>query len=700
MPTAQDRVCQLLRKSAVCCLSFDGVIGKYLGNLPISFSMTNRNYIYSAILMCSSLLHPSSPIIFSPFKSPSINMESLPPELLVSVGEYLKTEHPQSLISFALTSKRCYAAAATVLFRNIRITVKHSDLLEFDVKDCLRTLKRSGCLNRVRRLTVRGKMRESMPDSRPVAIENDRGDLISYSTEDPFDEDWIREPLRFMPKSSDLHWAPLANFIKQLPRLGTVDFDCDDHIPDCVLRTMDFHHNAHIKLRLTCDSSLQLDSQTRGVLTSPLLECLTVHQNRRPESDSIPAGSFLGTIPPNMKEVRILSIGGFQRSTHGQREQEHPTARGALQTIRVAGVSHESGLDLLQSWSVSTDFSVLQVLDLRCGVGIEALRWMTSAVHFAALTDLYIEKELYMSGDPARRPNAVAFLLSLPPLQGLNICGTPSLKRMAEILSRHGRSLRRLHFRSQSGAPTRYHSLREIEMIRDLCPELQRLTLSMRRTRGNGTELAIYKALGTLPRLTSLDLILDTSLYSGILSENEHTYGGTFTEEDEIFLGVSPFLSGAFNSPNAQICANLSNSAVDATLAKAIFRVIVSSTSSTSPPLGMLKIRATRAVQIGLMSSKGGIETVMKEILRSWIVTPSPRDDEVGVLIAADMASAQSARRSEEPPYLRGDVEHIFHRVWPSKRTGDWRDDYESLPLVEDLDEELQSVLSRARASS
>lgn len=628
-------------------------------------------------------------------------METLPPELLALVCQNVKKDYQPSLISFALTSKQCYAAATKERFRNVQITIKDAETLKSDVSHILDVLKASSSLKHVRQLKIQGSM---CGNTKPSHSSNTSQDCKSsmkaipwYDPKDLLTEDWVSEPVENARQSADIFWSPLATLVGQLPCLAITEFVCKDQIPSCLLRALEGHPNPQTTLRLNSGVNAEIGHLARIVLSSPLLSCITMHRNTKTLIEESLVGSILSTSSPNLEEVRLICDGsGFGAPAPSRFSsvlpwygQDRSGAKQTLRILRFASRQRSNGDNMLQSWHRRTDLARLEVLDLRCHVGMPMLHWATLNAPFVALTDLYIESELFRSSDAGLYHAAEAFLLSLPTLQGLSMCGIPKLEVLSTILSHHGSTLRRLHFRPvMHDAPNRSDALNEIELIRDLCPNIQHLTFHVRRRRGDAREVAVYKFLGTLRNLTRLSLSLDASMHLSYWPTINHIQGPSH-EGNGPHLDKSTFLQLPFNKSrphsvlNGHICENLVNSTVDATLAKSILHVIAESKSPNSLPLQILKVCPIGAGSFGPIHSPTGLDEVFEETARSWAVMPSPRDDQVGMLIAQELAPARQFQgQFEEPKPLLANVDRVFRRIWPDQGSGDWRDKWKSIPLA------------------
>jgi hypothetical protein len=114
------------------------------------------------------------------------------------------------------------------------------------------------------------------------------------------------------------------------------------------------------------------------------------------------------------------------------------------------------------------------------------------------------------------------------------------------------------------------------------------------------------------------------------------------------------------------------NTAVDETLARAIFWTISSGKIAGSLPLERLKVRVTGGGRFGNYGiSLGSVEAVVNNLSRSWQVERLGRDDSRYKLIAEELSRRKREERDEQDdrlPHvatLRPDVEPIFRRLRP-----------------------------------
>lgn len=96
-------------------------------------------------------------------------------------------------------------------------------------------------------------------------------------------------------------------------------------------------------------------------------------------------------------------------------------------------------------------------------------------------------------------------LENLNPLQELNLHGYFDDKCFATILSRHGASLRPLSISPERNENSFLHltlfTEELVQLLAEHCPNLEEIHLPIARTRGDGQELGIYRALSRFPRM-------------------------------------------------------------------------------------------------------------------------------------------------------------------------------------------------------
>lgn len=81
-------------------------------------------------------------------------LERLPAELLWRICEYVGHSHHPTMLSLAMTSKRCHSVAKRLLFHTIKFSVDSPLQLDLDVVECTGTLQRNSAFADVRTLVI------------------------------------------------------------------------------------------------------------------------------------------------------------------------------------------------------------------------------------------------------------------------------------------------------------------------------------------------------------------------------------------------------------------------------------------------------------------------------------------------------------------------------------------------------------------
>lgn len=630
----------------------------------------------------------------------------LPAEISRRVCEYLAA-NPPSLHAFALASRQCYAAATALIFRRIHITVKCRDQLVADVQRWRQVLERSSSLRHVRRLVIDGHMRKH-PGAQGDDEEEDPFCTSDATDDDPFDPRWAdvhipyEEPLSIINAMTPA-WSPLADFIRQLPALAEFDYGCANQLPLCLLNALHSHTRAcRLTIRTFHLRSLgqpDLDQDELAVITSPCLYSINVrydiyYSSGVEDYHEEAVQDIVAGLVPRLKQVRLYrSPAGWSPAlkkaletprrpwqgfpNHVKKQEE---SSGSLQALQLAGFGRIDGRHL-ETWSKHTNFSVLETLELPFEVHVSALTWAAAACPFTSLSSLtlmlYLEERSHISLDEYTVA-AASFLRSLNPLSVLAISGSVGSDVFDVIMERHGRTVRKLYLEPDASADLVVLSPSEISRIRHGCLMLEHLTLSIPRTKGNAQEVAIYKALGTLPKLQSISLTLDASYSDPSASQQETPVNPCFDPFDQAFFDDRAGVLRRVR--NGYIREAFINSALDEKLARAIFHTISASKPLGAFPLERLTLRVMGGGRFGVLLVLCSIEDVITQLARSWLIERDPRDDRCGEVIVRELNPPDPDDGSQLMP----EVQPIFRKIWPESREGgNWREDWQSFSLEE-----------------
>jgi hypothetical protein len=296
--------------------------------------------------------------------------------------------------------------------------------------------------------------------------------------------------------------------------------------------------------------------------------------------------------------------------------------------------------------------------------------------------------------DPEKRETMRDFLLWLPPLRSLTLFGwCPPEMPLDGFLFHHGNRLVNLCIAPCRGVqPTLSHLRKVVEY----CPLLESLAISIQRTYGNAREVALYRALGSLPKLQHLALDLDVSDFQQLPdkplpedSDDEisewripfdaqalpnHTSLGEFDLELCVMYSWHPQ-----SASNGRIRGALINAAIDKTLACSIFKEVSAAKPEGSIPLKRIDIKPIRIGEFGRnIRMSEDVLYVFETLAKEWLVERNPRDD-TDELVATEAGDTVSF--SEQDKYLNSEFGKVWRSVWPEHESGDWKNEWHSFPL-------------------
>jgi hypothetical protein len=217
------------------------------------------------------------------------------------------------------------------------------------------------------------------------------------------------------------------------------------------------------------------------------------------------------------------------RRYHHYFKEAHNLSPGLLQCLEVMVGDDYMDRQVIETWRTNASFSDLQILELHSSIKQDALELLATSCNFPSLTTLVLSFLTRNMQRPQTREYfeiADRFLHSLPPLRTLKLAGDLSCLSVDSILEHHGIALRALWLSPSDG--DKRLSPGDITRIELHCPLLEDLGLALRRSKGDATEVATYKALGFFRKLQDLSLTLDASNYDIFL---EHALAGL--EDDE-----------------------------------------------------------------------------------------------------------------------------------------------------------------------
>ncbi|OBT41347.1 hypothetical protein VE00_08507 [Pseudogymnoascus sp. WSF 3629] len=661
---------------------------------------------------------------------PPTTLESLPAEILLQICEYLDRDYMASVVALARTSKYNYFAVTALLFRTIKFFVDTREKYFREVQECHDMLQRTGSFRHVHRLVVDGTapFHDEDLDSdyhwdRPTISAKERGysDQIFHwralTDPDPFPD---RTDAEFFHENND-NWRQLADLVNQLPALVDLIFACSSQFPLCLLQAIQHRGQCRLhisRFRLRRLNGPAMDSHEFMIASSPCLYSIGIryretyisHFHLIPESDrEIPsyereaAIRLVAGLAPNLKEVHIFQ-GPPSRFPYNRLEimppwkgstvdnEKHELSQGSLRCLQLPNYYT---ISILRDLRVHNDFSILRTLQFKSGIDIKSLNFLTSCT-FSSLTNLVLSLIIEQGYGAPPLPEdycyaASGFLYSLPPLRSLTIGENVPQIILDSALDHHGSSLRKLHLYPQSGIHRIL--LEDIVHIGEHCPLLENLKLAIHRSKGDGAEVAAYKAIGSIPGLRRVSLnLLATKIAphhetpSDLTTHPEIPNGPTCDEFDKLyFYDRFPPITlndpGSFIPHNGQICEAFINNALDGALAQQVFWSIPSGKPDSSLPLERLKVQTTGGPVFYGFREPPGISEVMWEVSRSWEIKRNSRDDSRQEIVVREL---KRKRWKRDNSALIPSIDRIFRTVWPAKLeegVTNWWDDWHSWPL-------------------
>ncbi|KAK1236448.1 hypothetical protein PQX77_000284 [Marasmius sp. AFHP31] len=339
----------------------------------------------------------------------------------------------------------------------------------------------------------------------------------------------------FSPTLNEYKWITFVEVISRIKNLREIVFDCGERFPPTLLDTLHRSHpSSHLRIRnwtrLSADTRCG-DPGEEALARSPCLRALhaVVYSGGRPSDFTIPAFIRIISLAPNIDSVALethpSSLGGVFSVTDEEqeekiRERRRFDARSAIvKDLKDISWDHLELRTMLQ-WTEFCNLSRLQTLvvgNLDCDV----LRHCTTNFTFNELKHLSFRSSIYSTSLGMLSPEefestVMDFLWSLPPLESLTITAGGSRIDLLRLLTRHGRTLRRLSlhdvesaFRKRCSALT----LEQVEALRVGAPSLEYLELDIDRTRGGSWEAEFYSLISDFSQLVRIAFFYDIGLH-------------------------------------------------------------------------------------------------------------------------------------------------------------------------------------------
>lgn len=661
-------------------------------------------------------------------------LERLPTELLWRICEYVGHSHRPTLLSVAMASKRCHSVAKRLLFHTIKFSVGSPRRLAQDVIECTGTLQRNAAFADVRTLVITDSSKywgnalpstswfSGLPLSLVELIDDDQDRLQGLDRHSLLEA--TQPKRRYSVARTDADWQALARLVQNLPALADVLYACSDQFPLCLLQVLLQHHPRcrlhHFTFQLHTLHLPATDSQELALVTAPCLYSIWMQYEETDgyDDEGVPSyhaeavDSMVRGLAPNLREVHMFQYDGCPEDEEGNPLPPRPPWKGLI--VSSDAICAPARLECLElgtnpvyrtwsrlilegavvdAWAANTKLSLLRNLMISRAVSHKALdRLMRVGSSFHCLTTLLFtcaegQEQVYYD-------DVKQFLCCLPQLTSLEIIAWhPSMSLISALHPR----LRELWLRTQ-------HELGQcldeatLAELADRCPAIETLALKIRRSRGDATEVALYRALGRFPRLRRLALTLDASpppwfpAAPPAVERQDTAVDSSFDEFDRRYLS-----GDLYPYRNGHIRDVLINTAVDETLARAIFQTVCAvqarnythGVAATTAPLE----RMTVQVEGGrAFPHRGTMRPMVWDLIlyiaalgRRWLLERDVRDDARDVVHAREidkegrLQSMNPGRTGYPSTYLP-----IFRRIWPETPggTADWWDDWRSYPLI------------------
>lgn len=648
-----------------------------------------------------------------------MSLQNLPVELLHLVITHLALSHPPSLSNLALVNKFFYALSLPILnwllCHEVRLHINQPERGKQDTSIAISKLQckleKADSLPHVRRLVIFAhaysgeEMEEDEEYHETYATEEWKPPRIEDLSGETFQQPryplaWYMEEPQYCPVLMRTHkapqacnhdaWKPLISMIQKMSRLEDLIYASLDPFPPILLDALE-EYQPTCKLHLHAFRFGRLTDPEAGtsefrLVTSPLLYSIALRYQsdcRHPINmgPCYQKEALLRVLQlaPNLKEVSVNHVKNqypprgtqpLPKFTELTQERESDILlRRATLTSLMFDDNEESTIQRLGEWSRATDFSFLEFLAID--------RFKQTAIEFTARNYRFSSlKGLRLSfwgmqEIPFGYVSAVGeFLQSLPSLEELCLLWHSRIP-VKSIVEHHGSHLRRLHLTWPVHSSKRCLSESDIIQIATDCVSLEELKCKIHRTQGDASEVRLYRALGSIPRLKSVCLNLclnDAALWGGeenflrsgctqfSVAQNARPLAPSDPNFDDFDKQESKFdLGEHFRNRNSHVQRFLVNNAVDEELACDIFRAIASSKAPGSSSLQSLVLLFDE--------SYGNIV-----FDAPWQVESNPRDDSpypVAIPLCPDEMSLEKRQVSLRPHLLAN-----FRRVWPPDGEG------------------------------
>lgn len=644
---------------------------------------------------------------------PKAGLCRLPLEILQQVAGYIAEVYRPSLCAFSLTNRSCHQASTLFIFRQIHLNVRTREELQLDVESLATALSRTDSVRHVHSLALEGFLDLKKPRNEKGSWRDvdPLGWWYSLETNEVFpDDDQVPsggaeyfvydESVIQQHSEEDLAWAPVINFIRTLPSLQKLVYNCPNQFPPSLLDTLHARHPQcqlhHLTFRMRTLLWGTPYPYEMALATSPCLyKVKVICTGRDSEADDDfnqeAVMELVAGLAPNLKEATIVNFnpgrGGRSLRRRAKWQGLPGFAPGSVGSLASLSLISSGGFFwtpvYVQTWAKFTDFGSLRRLTIAGpgarGIDGEVMGYIAQNHSFPQLRALSVclERQDASVERPDFTANAIPFFTAFEPLEELSVSGPLEPEILDAILHQHGRTLKTLMMRPEEVESPGFvgRDRKEIPMtftkehvlqIQAECPALEDLGVRVKRMKSSAAEVAIYRSLAKIRRLRSLFLILDCSDWR---VHRDSSYDPSFDGEDRDKLEYG-YMKGHLREA-------LVNCAVDEKLARSIWGTI----REESRDLESLRLWTTGAGHFG-KGQNNMADGYLNHLSRSWLIERAPRDD-VEILQVKELCrSEREARDASSYGARRPKETEVFRSLWPSKEGGkSWQDDWSSIPL-------------------
>jgi hypothetical protein len=650
------------------------------------------------------------------------NLEALPREVLDNICRHTSR---RTLFNLSLVNRLWAQLTERYRFSHVRLEPTCSRDLDRGIKHWEDILSVNNRFRYVRRVTVFGVMKE---DAAFEYIPTDRLDSNKipgfWDDEEDIEKDDLTHDIDMYVQEKDGSdydldrdrneaWLPLASFLlERVTNLEDMVYTCPQQIPTCVLSVLRRRHptcRLHVSyvrfrdvIKQTGTSRDMDPTEEDALLTSPCLYSIRIIDDLDHENDD----DDYAISATRMEEVvvRVIQSGraprlrhiynGASRASEFELTVQQPVPSSEARTSRQLAELHTLRFtnqfytaESLAAWANVVDFSTIRNFEY-VDVDIDKLQLLVSGVNgddkawFRALRSLHLTFRYYTSDmtTPSLREHmskmeslAVDFFSFLPPLEMLSLeCFiTPWL--LETILSHHGPMLRRLFLPSNDTKLMRFFDANKIHDLARRCPRLQDLKLRVSRYRGGRKEVAAYHAIGQIPQLRRVELMLGCD---GEVRED-------VTNAPPLMAAISSDIIPLSAEATEEVRKVILNLATDKRLAREIWDAI---TKRGPTKLEGLLIRPdwNAALYLGRSRLPPRLVDWAHWIGRHWVCKKAQRLSDNGEPRVDVEVREQVTELYPHPSRMHRVVDtngvDVWETMWPSKG-GNWWDEWESCPL-------------------